>query len=94
LKIRYLSRSKNRIEGLKMNNFKEEIIKTWIDTGGLITKKLASKIAGIAESQILRRIELGELKEYKVDGIKTGFVAFKDALKIERKRKKKGIKKE
>lgn len=67
---------------------KEKIVSLWLETGGFITKSLASEISGLNKSQITQRIIKKELTEYHIDGIKTGFIAFNDAMKIKRKRSK------
>lgn len=68
---------------------KEKIMMQWIESGGLITKTLAAKISGLNESQIVRRVQSGELEEYKIKGIKNGFISYRDAVQLERKRAKK-----
>lgn len=75
-----------------MEEFKNKFLRIWTEAGGLITKNLASKITEMDASQITRRIQSGELKEYKIDKIKTTFVSLRDTYKIERKRKKKAEK--
>lgn len=67
---------------------KEEIMLLWIETGGLVTKKLASVITGIAESNICMRANKGEIKEYQIEGTKTKYLAFNEVIKIKRQRAK------
>jgi len=75
-----------------MQSFKDDFIKAWVESGGLITKIVASKICGLSDSQINHKVKKGELTKYEIDGQPSYFVSFQEIVKVKRKRKKKGTK--
>jgi hypothetical protein len=68
--------------------FKEWIKNAWIESGGLITQKLASLITDISPPEINRKINNGELRAWKHKNLKRPLVSFQDAISLKRKRKK------
>jgi len=71
-----------------MEEFKENFIKAWIDSGGLITKTVAGKLADLSPSEINRKVKLGVIKSYKMPNQNTVFVGFSEIMSLKRTRKK------
>jgi hypothetical protein len=72
--------------------YKEWIKEIWLETGGIINQKTASRISGLSPGTISRKIKKEQIEEFKYntkDKKEPPMIKLKDALKFERKRKEK-----
>jgi len=77
-----------------MNKRKKEFMEVWLKNGGLIPQDICAYINEVSLATVNRRVESGELEGWIIGDRKTPLVSVQDAMKLERKRKKKGSKEE